>query len=79
MVPSGKVTLPMAPSGSRPAHGAVRKPPRELENKKMVRIATFLRLRIVAWFQIASRGVKTRIIGHKTAYFRFAGGAEGSP
>ena len=68
----------MVPPKSHPAYGAVRKPPQELENKKMARIATFLRLRIVAWFQIASRGVKTRIIGHKTAYFRFAG-AGGSP
>lgn len=65
--------LPWCRQKSHPAHGAVRKPPRELENKKMARIATFLRLRIVVWFQIASRGVKTRIIGHKTAYFRFAG------
>ena len=50
----------------------------EPENKKSVRIATFLRLGIVAWLQIADRGVKTWIIGHKAADFRFAG-AEGSP
>ena len=36
----------------------------EPENKKSVRIATFLRLGIVAWLQIADRGVKTWIIGH---------------
>ena len=69
---------PMAPPKRRPAHDVVRKPSQGLENKKSVRIATFLRLGIVAWFQIASRGVKTRIIGHKAAYFRFTG-AEGSP
>lgn len=67
----------MAPPKSHPAHGAVRKPSQGLENKKSVRIATFLRLGIVVWPQIASRGVKTRITGHKAAYFRFTG-AEGS-
>ena len=52
--------------------------PWESENKKSVRIATFLRLGIVVWLQIADRGVKTWKIGHKAANFRFAG-AEGSP
>ena len=65
--------LPWCRQKSHPAHGVVRKPSRELENKKSVRIATFLRLRIVAWFQIASRGVKTRIIGHKLPIFALRG------
>ena len=69
-------TYSIAPGLFRP--WLCQKLPWESENKKSVRIATFLRLGIVAWLQIADRGVKTWIIGHKAADFRFAG-AEGSP
>ena len=69
-------TYSIAPGLFRPL--LCQKLPWESENKKSVRIATFLRLGIVAWLQIADRGVKTWIIGHKAADFRFAG-TEGSP
>ena len=83
-------TWPVPPTASHPARSTYSIAPGlfrpwlcqklswEPENKKSVRIATFLRLGIVAWLQIADRGVKTWIIGHKAADFSLCRGGRES-
>lgn len=55
-----------------------RGPSQEPRNKKSVRIATFLRLAIVASSPIANRGTKTQVICRVKAPFRFAGTGKSS-